>query len=170
MGSQSWTRLSERTRAHTHTHTLLFYYYCYSGYDCDHCSPTLPSELLISQSSKFLYLEGLHFQIRKLVLREVEKLKLRSHSSYEIKGKFPTSTLCPWRHPRIRSHLPARSVFRLCIVLFYHLPSASAGVQEHVFLCGCAYVQIYAGFCVHSGVCTYACVGGCVSMCVCASV
>ena len=90
MGSQSWTRLSENTRArtHTHTHTLLFYYYCYSGYDCYHCSPTLPSELLISQSSKFLYLEGLHFQIRKLVLREVEKLEQDHTAHTKLKANF----------------------------------------------------------------------------------
>ena len=73
---------------HTHTHTLLFYYYYYSGYDYYHCNPTLPSELLISQSSKLLYLEGLHFQIRKLVLREVKKLEQDHTAHKKLKAIF----------------------------------------------------------------------------------
>lgn len=40
------------------------------------------------------------------------------------------------------------------------------GVQEHVFVFGCACVQIHTGFCAHSGVCACTCMGGCVSMCV----
>ena len=160
--------MSAHACTHTHTHTLLFYYYYYSGYDYYHCNPTLPSELLISQSSKLLYLEGLHFQIRKLVLREVKKLEQDHTAHKKLKAIF-------LHQHYVHSDIP--EFFLICLHIlssdhasFYHLSSASAGVQEHVFLFGCAYVQIYAGFCVHSGVCTYTCVGGCVSMCVCASV
>ena len=70
-----------------HTHTIFFLLLLLWLWPLS-LQPTLTSELLISQSYKFLYLEGLHFQTRKLVLREVKKLEQDHTAQKKLKANF----------------------------------------------------------------------------------